>query len=159
MATKLSFYNRSLLFSLSELHGQKPGKFKLVVGQETSQQNGGKQSNSVDNRRTNFDRMISTKKISTKKCDKKNIRRNMIFTKKKKMFTKKLNVEYRNSSCNVDQRFVFEALEKCYNFFSSLFHNLSFLWRHDDLQKNAVIRGIVLLLSLPTIVGSASPPI
>ena len=110
-----------------------------------------------------IDEQISTEWFRQKRYRQKSATRKIFdeiwFSQKKKIFTKKLNVEYRNSSCNVDQRFVFEALEKCYNFFSSLFHNLSFLWRHDDLQKNAVIRGIVLLLSLPTIVGSASPPI
>ena len=41
-----------------ELHRQKPGKLKLVVGQEAAEQDAGERGHPVDDRRTNFDRII-----------------------------------------------------------------------------------------------------
>ena len=41
-----------------ELHRQKSGKFQLLVGQEAAEQDAGECRHPVDNRRTNFDRII-----------------------------------------------------------------------------------------------------
>jgi len=41
-----------------ELHRQKSGKFQLLVGQEAAEQDAGQRRHPVDDRRTNFDRII-----------------------------------------------------------------------------------------------------